>query len=266
MQRNTLVGIGFLLMGSILAGGSALIILLRRFYTSSGVSVAEFGLALAVIGALIVTLVPGWQAAPQDAFKGLLRDSIKNVEVILEESGLRNRAYFMKMADGDVRAFVPTSFFVEGPKSSKIVEDQPALDVTPLYDGPQRFVVDYKGLRGMLLTSPGNEIVKLAKVEEGTDLEEALRSTLVDYADLAEGVLAIEEDGGRTTKIQITKPRLSLESPYFIDSLGSPVSCVAASVVAVAKGKPVRFVKEKYYPDSIQLTLESVQTYLPTQS
>lgn len=256
MERNTLVGIGFLLMGLVLVGGLALVVFVRRSYTSSSVSVAAFGLALAIIGALVLMIVPGWQAAPEDAFKGLLRDSIRNVEVVLEESGLRNRAYFMKMADGDIRAFLPTP----------IGKDQPALDVTPLYEGPLHFVVDYRGLRGILLIPPGNEIVKLAKVEEGTDLEEALRSTLVDYADLAEGVLAIEEDGGKVMRIQITKPRLSLESPFFNDSFGRPVSCLAACVVAVAKGMPIRLVGEKYSPNLIQLTLESVQTNLPTRS
>ena len=266
MNRNTLVGTGLLLMGLILAGGSALAILVRTFFASSSLasrlapssdSVAAFGLALAIIGALVLVIVPGWQVAPQDAFKGLLRDSIRNVEAILEESGLRSRAYFMKMRDGDVRAFVPAS----------LGKDQPALDVTQLYEGPLHFVVDYKGLRGMLLIPPGNEIVKLAKVEEGTDLEEALRSTLVDYADLAEGVFAVEEDGGKVTRIQITKPRLSLESPCFNDSFGSPVSCVAACVVAVAKGIPVRLVEEKSDPDFIHyLTLESTLVHLPARS
>jgi hypothetical protein len=134
-----------------------------------------------------------------------------------------------------------------------------------LFEAPLHFVVDYKGLKGMLLIPPGNEIVKLAKVERGTDLEEALRSTLVDYADLAEGVLAIEDPSEKMIRIRITRPHLNLESPYFNNSLGNPVSCVAACVVAVAKGMPVRLVEEKYHPDSIQLTLEPVQRYVPAQ-
>jgi hypothetical protein len=103
---------------------------------------------------------------------------------------------------------------------------------------------------------PGNEIVKLAKVEKGTDLEEALRSTLVEFSDLARGVLAVEEDGGHVSKIQITKPQLGSDSPYFNDTLGTPVSCVAGCVAAVVKGMPVRIRDERYDPGFIRLTLE----------
>jgi hypothetical protein len=256
LKGKILAGIGFLGMGSILAAGTLVAGLAKGFYPPHSVELAAFGLALGVIGALILTIVPGWQAAPQDAFKGLLRDSVKNVEAVLEESRLRNRAYFLKMADGDVRAFVP----------APSREDQPPPDVAQLHQGPLHFVVDYKGLKGMLLIPPGNEIVKLAKVAEGNGLEDALRSTLVDYADLAEGVLTNEDLSQEMTKIQITRPLLSSEAPYFNDSLGSPVSCVAMCVAAVAKGVPVLFVEEKYDSNLIHLTLKFLQPHVPVQS
>ena len=238
MERNTLVGLDFLVMGAII---SAL-----GFILAQSVPIASFGFALLVIGALVLLLVP--EPLPQDAFKALLKDSIRNVEIILEESGLRNRAYFLKLQDGEVRAFVP----LQGK------EGEPEPDIGLVEKAPLRFVIDYKGLRGLLLIPPGNEIVKLAKVEAGTDLEEALRSTLVEYSDLAGGVLALEEDGGRVAKIQISNPALKSDSPYFNDSLGSPVSCVASCVAAAVRGKPVRLVKELFDPRFIRLTLEAV--------
>ncbi len=240
MERNTVVGVDFLLMGSII---SAL-----GFFLADSVSIASFGFALLIIGALVLLLVP--EPVPQDAFKALLKDSIRNVEIILEESALRNRAYFMQTDDGEIRALVPMTA-VEG--------NLTAGDLKKLEGGPKRFIVDYKGVRGLLLVPPGNEIVKLAKVEKGADLEEALRSTLVEFSDLARGVLAIEEDGGRVAKLQITKPQLASESPYFNDSLGSPVSCVAACVATVVKGVPVRITEERYDHDFIRLTLGEVK-------
>lgn len=238
MERNTLVGLDFFVMGAIISG--------LGFVLAQSVPIASFGFALLIIGALILTIVP--EPVPQDAFRALLKDSIRNVEMILEESGLRNKAYFMKMQDGEVRAFVPLSR----------KEGEPEPDIGLVEKAPLRFVVDYKGLRGVLLIPPGNEIVKLARVEAGTDLEEALRSALVEYSDLAGGVLALEEDGGRVAKIQITRPALKSDSPYFNDSLGSPVSCVAACVAAVARGRPVRLAKEMFDPKLIRLTLEAV--------
>ena len=238
MERNTLVGVDFLLMGFIISG--------LGFFLADDIPIASFGFALAIIGALILLIVP--EAVPQDAMKSLLKDAVRNVEIILEETGLRNRAYFTQL-EGETRAFIPLT----GPDGKTATPQFAELDKSP-----RRFVVNLKGMRGLLIVPPGNEIVKLAKVEKGADLEEALRSTLVEYSDLARGVLAIEEDGGNTMKIQITKPQLGSDSPYFNDALGTPVSCVAACVAAVVKGAPVSIKEERYDPGFIRLTLESV--------
>ena len=239
MERNTLVGVDFLLMGFVI---SAL-----GFFLADSVPIASFGFALAVIGALILLVVP--EAVPQDALKALLKDAVRNVEIILEEAGLRNRAYFIEMEGGELRALVPLST----PASTEAAPNPAELDRTP-----RRFVVNQKGIRGLLLIPPGNELVRLAKVEKGADLEEALRSTLVEFSDLARGVLALEEEGGKLVKIQITKPQLGSDSPYFNDALGTPVSCVAACVVAAVTGAPVRITDERYDPDFVRLTVESL--------
>ena len=239
MERNTLVGVDFLLMGFII---SAL-----GFFLADSIPIASFGFALAVIGALILLIVP--EAVPQDALKALLKDAVRNVEIILEESGLRNPAYFMQMEDGELRALVPLST----PGSNLAAPSPVELD-----KAPRRFIVNQRGIRGLLLIPPGNEIVRLAKVEKGADLEEALRATLVEFSDLARGVLAVEEDGGKVVKIQITRPQLGSDSPYFNDALGTPVSCVAACAAAVVKGVAVRIRDERYDPGFIRLTLETV--------
>jgi hypothetical protein len=238
LERNTLVGLDFLLIGVIISG--------LGFFLADSVPIASFGFALAIIGALALMIVP--EPVPRDAMKALLKDAVRNVEIILEESGLRNRAYFMQMEDGEVRAFVPLST----PEGRPL---QPSI--SGLDKAPRRFIVDYKGTRGLLLIPPGNEIVRLAKVEKGADLEEALRSTLVEYSDLAGGVLSVDEDGGKVSKIQITRPKLSSDSPYFNDALGTPVTCIAGCVAAVVKGAPVRIVEERYDPGFVRVTLES---------
>lgn len=238
MERNTLVGIDFLAMGATISG--------LGFLLAESVSIAAFGFALLVIGALIVLVVP--EPVPRDALKALLKDSIRNVESILEESGLRSKAYFFQMEDGELRALVPLS---------PAGEDEPFPDPKKLESTPRRFIINNPDIRGLMVIPPGNELVHLAKVERGGDLEQALRSTLVEYSDLARGVLAVEEDGGRLFKVQINRPQLSSESPYFNDSLGTPVSCVAMCVAAAVKGVPVRITEERYDPSFIRLTIEA---------
>ncbi|HUH82243.1 MAG TPA: hypothetical protein VLX33_00015 [Nitrososphaerales archaeon] len=238
MERNTLVGFDFLLMGFVVAG--------LGFFLADSTPIASFGFALAVIGALVLLVVP--ESVPRDAFRALLKDAVRNVEIILEEAGLRNRAYFMQTEDGEVRALVPLS---------ATGSEQP-LSPAEVSSAPRRFVVSLRGVTGLLLIPPGNEIVRLARVEKGADLEEALRQTLVEFSDLARGVIALEEQGGKVAKIQITKPQLGSDSPYFNDALGTPVSCVAACTAAVAKGAAVRIIEERYDPGFIRLTLEVV--------
>jgi hypothetical protein len=242
LDRNTLIGLDFLVMGFIISG--------LGFILARTVTIASFGFALAIIGALIVLIVP--EPVPEDALKALLSDSVRNIEIILEESGLRNKAYFMQMEDGEIRALIPLSLADGGVK---------ALDLAEVIRAPKRFIVNGRGgIRGLLMIPPGNEIVRLSKVQRGADLEEALRSTLVEHTDLARGVLAVEEDGGRVAKVQISKPQLNSDSPYFNDSLGSPVSCVASCVAAAVKGVPIRIREERYDPGFIRLTLEAVGT------
>ena len=57
-----------------------------------------------MIGALLELLVP--EPVLHDAYRALLSDSIRNVEIILEESDLHERAYFMQMEDGEIRALL----------------------------------------------------------------------------------------------------------------------------------------------------------------
>ena len=240
MDRNTLVGTDFLVMGAAISS--------LGFLLAQSVPIASFGFALLVIGALLLLVVP--EPVPHDAFEALLKDSIRNVEMILEESALKNKAYFIRTADGEVRAFVPVS------KGEPFLG---ASDLKEIEAAPRRLIVDHDGVKGLLLVPPGNEVVRLAGIEAGTALEDALRSVLVDRSDLAGGVLAVEEEGGRLAKVQISRPRLSSGSPYFRDSLGSPVSCVACCVAAAAKGTPVRLVEERFDPAFIRLTLRTLE-------
>jgi hypothetical protein len=247
VDRNTIVGIDLLVVGFVVSG--------LGYTLAQSVPIAAFGFAVAIIGALLLLLVP--EPVPRDAYRALLSDSIRNVEIILEESDLRERAYFLQLEDGETRALVPLSTLKTtaagvggGSMSSEALRE--------LDRAPRRFVVDHHGLRGLMLIPPGAEIVKLAKVERGGDLEESLRSALIEFSDLAGSVVAVEEEGSNVARVQIARPKLASESPFFNNCLGSPVSCIACCVAAVVKGQPVRIVDEKYDPALVRLTLEMV--------
>ena len=134
MERDTLVGVDFLLMGFIISS--------LGFFLADDIPIASFGFALAVIGALILLIVP--EPVPQDAMKSLLKDAVRNVEIILEETGLRNRAAFTQM-DGEVRAFIPLAEPDGKPTAPQFAE---------LDKSPRRFIISLKGMRGLLVIPP----------------------------------------------------------------------------------------------------------------
>jgi hypothetical protein len=245
VDRNTVVGVDLLVVGFVVSG--------LGYTLAQSVPMAAFGFALAIIGALLLLLAT--EPAPQDAYEALLSDSIRNVEIILEESDLHERAYFVQLEDGETRALIPLSA-LEATVGGGLIS---SAALHELDNAPRRFIVDYHGLKGLMLIPPGAQIVKLARVERGSDLEEALLAVLVEFSDLASSVVAVEEEGSKIVRVQITKPKLTSESPFFNNCLGSPVSCIACCVATVVKGQPVRIVDEKFDPALVRLTLEMVK-------
>src|SRR5580704_17834446 len=169
VDRNTIVGIDLLTIGIVVSG--------LGFIGAQSIPIAAFGFAVAIIGALILLIVP--ESIPQDAYRALLKDSIANIEIILEESQLRERAYFVKTEE-KVRAFIPMLSLAENVRGKTSEMIAPSLS-----NAPSRLITKYWGMTGLMLIPPGNEIVRLSKVQKGDDLEESLRSTLVGFADLA---------------------------------------------------------------------------------
>jgi hypothetical protein len=240
VDRNTIVGIDFLVIGLVVLG--------LGYIGVQSIPIAAFGFAVAIIGALLLLIVP--EPIPQDTYRSLLKDAITNIEIILEESQLRERAYFLKIGD-EIRAFVPISASLESFQSSRGL-------VQSLTKGPKRFITNYRGHAGLTLVPPGNELVKLSKVQKGDDVEESLRNVIVGFSDLATSVLSVEEEGSEI-KIQIRDPKISSQSPFFNDCLGSPVSCIACCVVSSVKDKPIKIIDEKFDKSLIRLTLKVVE-------
>jgi hypothetical protein len=239
VDRNTIVGIDFLVIGLVVLG--------LGYVGAQSIPIAAFGFAVATIGALLLLIVP--EPIPQDTYKSLFKDAIANIEIILEESQLRERAYFLRI-DDEVRAFIPISAGSETVKSSQGL-------VQNLTKGPKRFITNYRGLTGLTMIPPGNELVKLSKVEKGDDVEESLRNVIVGFSDLATSVLSVEE--GNEIKIQIRDPKLISQSPYFNDCIGSPVSCIACCVISSLKDRPVKITSERFDRSLVRLNVEIME-------
>jgi hypothetical protein len=280
-DRNTIVGIDFLAIGATL---SAL-----GYVAIQSEPITALGVGIGVVGALLLLIVP--EVVPHDVYLALLRDSIANVELILQESHLKNRAYFLPLKSPDsireeIRAFVPlqvassSSNLATGNRTVSLALTS-EVNVAALQSyadsAPRRLITSQGDIQGLFLIPPGNEIVKLADIEEGGELEDSLKTALVDFSDLAASVLVAmsdpkksetadgnvpaapessESQGSRIIKMNIKGPRLTSTSEFFNSCLGTPISCVACCVTAAVTAKPVRIVEETYDAGLIRLTLE----------
>ncbi len=239
------MGIDFLVIGIVLTA--------LGYIISQSVSITAVGLDLAIIGALIILIVP--EPVPRDAYKALLQDSISNIEMILEESMLKEKAYFIPTEDRKIRALIPLS----SDTSTNSQSFSASLLIQNVSRAPERFISRYGGIDGLFLYPPGNEIVRLSKVDQDSDLEQAVRYSVVEVSDLASSVTLLEDKEAKFVKVQIAKPKLSSDSPFFNASLGSPVSCVVSCVGAAVKKLPVRMVDEKSDQGLTRLTLQVIE-------
>jgi hypothetical protein len=252
VEKGTLVGLVFLTIGVqfIFAYGVAQMV--PRSLLARSVPTAALAFAVAIIGALILLVVP--ESVSEVAYRAFLNDAIGDIEMLLEELGLSEKAYFFQTEPEEIRAFIPIS------QASK----EGGVNWPPSYALPQlgkessRLLVDRWGGKGLLLTPPGAQLVKLARVEKGADLETALRMVLVEFSSIASSVLALEEEGSKIMRVQIGKPTVAWESHFLSHSLGSPVSCIASCVAAVVKGQTVRIVDERVDSNLVLLSLETV--------
>jgi hypothetical protein len=240
-DRNTVTGIFFITAGAVVAG--------LGYIGARNVPIAAFGFSLLVFGALILLLLP--EPVPKDAYRALFEDSIRNIELILEESQLKEKAYFVPVGN-EVRAVIPISKkerpidLTQNSSGSSLVET--------LTKAPVRFIESFGDARALVLVPPGSKIVADSKTSNLKGIELALRRALVSFSELATSLDEAEEENGMV-KIQIRNTKLNVDLPYFRECLGSPVSCIASCVVSSVKGLPVQIVEEVYDPALVRLTL-----------
>ena len=242
MERNTIVGIDFLIVG-------IAVFSLARVLDQS-VSISALGFAISIIGALVLLVVP--ESIPKDAYKALLNDSIANIETILRESKIQARAYTVVGKDGKIRAFIPID-----PDSSNLKPVDYGNLIQSMNRSADRLIVNYGGLHGLVLIHPGNELVRVAKVEERESIEVALRKVIITLSNLATSLSAIED--GKIIRVDVKNPRLSFDFPRFEMCLGLPLSSVIAGVVAKVKGMPVMILDEKLDRSLLRLSLEILE-------
>ena len=169
IDRNTIVGIDLLVVGSLLAG--------LGYVLAQSIPIAALGADVMILGALVLLIVP--DPIPQDSYKALLNDSIANVEIILEESRLEEKAYFVPTVGGEVRAFIPAVHSSEPLENVQASSSSLTALMQNVSKSPGQFIAKHGSEVGLVLVPPGNSLVSLSKIRTGDDLEDALSSSWI---------------------------------------------------------------------------------------
>jgi len=97
MNRFKAIGSGFIGFGGIIASFSYFVIL--------STPLTALGLAFAILGCVIL-IFPEYLVLHQ-VVKGMISGSITNIEAMLEEFSVNQRAVYLPSKDGKIYAFVP---------------------------------------------------------------------------------------------------------------------------------------------------------------
>ena len=217
------LGLGLVLAGAALIPTSYLLL--------SSIPLTALGIALVVLGAICLVLGRTRPRIPPEVSSLLMETGLENLASLLEELGLKSKGVYLpsSLTSGQPQALIPLHSNPQFPRLKQAV--------------PKRLIVQYGSNPediGLLVTTVGSNIMSMLESEPGSSAEEitaALTTILVGTLDVADGVKV--HLGDNSAVVTISHPRLEYKNTWLYESLGSPLACVTASLVAEAMDKPV---------------------------
>ena len=167
---------------------------------------------------------------PAHQIRAMMEGACVNIEALLEEFDVEEKAVYLPPRDGRVYAFAPLS-------------SNPGVDVRGLERAPLRVITEVSGEPGLFVFPPGSEVVRLSVLSDDYGVEEALNYVLVDFLEAVESVKAVQDDGRLVVEMKV--PRVETEFPRFQRVLGSMPSSLAGCVIARVLVEPVVFSGEE---------------------
>jgi len=213
------------------------------------IPIIALGISLVILGATALVLGKTRPKVPPEVSSLLMETGLENIGSLLEELGLKSKGVYLpsSLTGGKPRAVIPLH---SNPQFPKITE--------PL---AQRLIVscgrDPEDM-GIMVTTAGSNIINMLETKPGPSSEEmagALTTILVGTLDVATGVKVSLDDKKATVKV--LHPHLEKDrNSWAVQSLGSPIASIAASLLAEALSKPVVVKKEEQHRGENFIELE----------
>ncbi len=214
----------------IVSGASILAASLLLLRSEAG---ASTGIALLVLGGVLVVLEDSRPGVSPELALLLMRAGYDNLARLLEELGLRARAAYLpsSLCNGTPRALIPLDVPVESLGRIGPVEERL---VTRFGNGC--------GDIGLLVSTPGSDVLRLLPEPIGPSMDElsaALTALVAGTLDLASSVVVHEEAGHVWISYRGVRDMDELSAWAVERTVGSPLGAIAASLVAESKNCPV---------------------------
>ena len=207
------------------------------------------GISLVILGAICLALGRTRPKISPEVSKLLMETGMENLNSLLEELCLKSKGMYLPsfITGGKPRAIIPlhsnTRFpEISGPLGQRLIVScgQSPEDI------------------GIMVTTPGSNIVNMLEMKPGLSSDEisaALTTILVGTLDVATGVKVSIADN--KIRVNVIHSRLGKnENSWAVQSLGSPVASVVASLLAETTNKPVLVKNEEQRRESSFIDLE----------
>ncbi len=204
----------YILLGFILTSIGAGLSVIAFFRFNSSLFTA-IGIAIFVLGATTM-LLPN-DPTPHKNLLAMLKESLYNVEAILEQFEAKEKAIYLPSKEGRTYAYIPLGEPTDFNLFKKLV------------DAPPRLVIDIDRKLGLMIRMPiGGDLIE--SLNNDVSIEEALRNTLVEGLGLIQSVKEIKQ--GEDVLIQMKVSTLNFDFPRYIAVLGTLQTSIVGSVLA----------------------------------
>lgn len=237
------LGLGLLLAGAGLIPTSYLLL--------QSISITALGISLVILGLTCLVLGKTRPKISPELSTLLMETGLENLNSLLEEMGLRSKGVYLpsSLAGGEPRAIIPLH---SNPRFPEISEPLPRRLIVSCGRDPEDM--------GIMVATTGSNILDMLEAKPGASSDElaaALTTILVGTLDLAAGVKV--SLGEKKAMVEVSHPRSGENrNSWVVQSLGSPIASIVASLLAEALGKPVVIESEELKPRERLIKLETL--------
>jgi hypothetical protein len=215
----TLVGLILTLIGFVLTGES--------YFNSYNSQFIAIGIATLVLG-FTTMLLPNDPTPPKNLHT-MLNESLYNVEAILEQFEVKEKAIYLPRRERKTYAYIPLGEPVDANLISK------------LKDAPPRLITDIDRKLGLMILIPiGGDL--LESIKDDADIEKTLRYILIKSLGLVQSVKEIKQS--EDIIIQMKGSTLNIDFPHYISVLGTLQTSIVGSVLANIYHAPISLMEE----------------------